>query len=145
MTRALVRAHWQTAGACTRKRNHMRNRKPERSWMAQQTLNISKSLPLDTTLPFKGCIWVLKSIVSACFPRELNITGKYPLPMFNVTVNCHHEGGLDVNFELVYILVNNLTFTFFYSNALFVRLLPVQSNAVLPSRAIASCPTSQDQ
>ena len=48
--------------------------------------------------------------------------------MFNVTVNYDDEGGLDAIFELLYTFVNNLIFTFLYSDAFFVRILYIQSN-----------------
>lgn len=70
---------------------------------------------------------------------ELNITGKYTAPIFNVRVNCGDEGDLDAHFELLYIFANNTTSTFFYSHAWFLRMLPVQSNEYLPSLSIASC------
>lgn len=64
--------------------------------------------------------------------------------MFNMTVTYDDEGGLDANFGL-HIFLNNLIFTFLYSDAFFVRILHIQSNAPLSSLSIASCLASQDQ
>lgn len=65
--------------------------------------------------------------------------------MFNVTVNYDDEGGLEANFELLYTFVNNLIFTFLYSDAFFVRILHIQSNEPFSSLSIVSCLASQGQ